>query len=144
MKNFHFWQKWLFIVGVSLSVFGLCLAFFSRSAPMDFFFNKRIDPYFWEILDIPENSMRFRSWIYGVLGAVIAGWGILIAFWARFPFRTREKWAWNGLTFSTGVWFLADTAISAFSGVIFNVVVNTAILVVLALPLIFTKKYFLK
>ena len=93
---------------------------------------------------MPENALRFQAWIYGVLGATIAGWGTLIAFWAWYPFRIRERWAWNGLALSVGIWFTADTLISVMFGVVFNVLVNAIALILLVLPLLFTKKYFIK
>ena len=96
MKTFGFWQKWLLFVGLYLVAFGLYLAFFSQSNIMNFLFNNNINPYFGNDSMLPENVMKFQAWIYGVLGAVIAGWGTLIAFWAHYPFKTREIWAWNG------------------------------------------------
>jgi len=122
LNKFNFWQKWLIFVGIYLVVFGLYLTFFSQSSIMDFLFNRNIDPYFWVVTELPENTLRFQGWIYGVLGAVIAGWGTLIAFWASYPFKTRERWAWNGLALATAIWYIADTAISAMYGVIFNVI----------------------
>jgi zinc transporter ZupT len=111
---------------------------------MDYLFNKNIDPYFWQSGKLPDNSSRFQGWIYGVLGAVIAGWGTLIAFWAYYPFKTRERWAWKGLALAIAVWYIADTIISAMYGVIFNVVFNTIMLFLLASPLVLTRKFFLK
>lgn len=142
MKKFIFWQKWLLFVGVYLVAFGLYLTFFNQSSLMNFLFNRQIDPIFWTAEALPENILNFQGWIYGVLGAVIAGWGTLIAFWAYYPFKTREKWAWNGLALGTGIWYCADTIISAVYGVSFNVVFNTGVLFLLAAPLVFTKKYF--
>jgi hypothetical protein len=37
--------------------------------------------------ELPESTLKFQGWIYGVLGAAIAGWGTLIAFWALYPFK---------------------------------------------------------
>jgi len=111
---------------------------------MDYLFNRNIDPYFWVAAKVPENTLRFQGWIYGVLGAVIAGWGTLIAFWSSYPFKTRERWAWNGLALATAIWYIADTSISAMYGVIFNVVFNTIMLFLLATPLVFTRKFFAK
>jgi hypothetical protein len=111
---------------------------------MNFLFNQYINPIFWDVTELPNNALKFQNWIYGVLGAVIAGWGTLIAFWAHYPFKSREKWAWNGLVLGTVIWYCADTAISVLHGVIFNVLFNTVILFLLAAPLVFTKKYFNK
>ena len=144
MNTFKFWQKWLLIVGIYLVVFGLYLTFFNQSSVMNFLFNRQIDPNFWETTELPKNALKFQGWIYGVLGAVIAGWGTLIAFWAYYPFKSCEMWAWNGLALGTAIWYCADTAISVIYGVTFNVVFNTVMLLLLATPLLFTRKYFTK
>jgi hypothetical protein len=142
MGTFNFWQKWLLCVAVYLVFFGLVLCFFSHAGLLDFFFNQNIDPYFWPAGSPPVEAYKFQGWIYGVLGAVMSGWGILVAFWAHYPFKAREPWAWTGLALGVGVWFVADTSISAVYGVFFNVAFNTVFLVFLAAPLVFTRKYF--
>jgi hypothetical protein len=109
---------------------------------MNFLFNRQIDPYFWAAAKLPNNALRFQGWIYGVLGVVSAGWGTMSAFWVHYPFKTRQRWAWNGLASATGVWYCVDTAISAMYGVTFNVAFNTTLLLLLAMPLVFTKAYF--
>ena len=142
MKQFNFWQKWLLFVGIYLVFFGLFLTFFSQSGLMNFLFNQHIDPTFWTTSELPDNAFKFQGWIYGVLGAVVAGWGTLIAFWAHYPFKTLERWAWNGLALGTVIWYIPDTAISAMYGVTFNVVFNTLLFLILVLPLASTRKHF--
>lgn len=144
MTNFNFWRKWLLFVGVYLAFFGLFLTCFSQSKVMDYLFNQHIDPLFWGSAPLPQSAEAFQGWIYGVLGAVVAGWGTLIAFWAAYPFKSRQRWAWNGLTAAVAIWYIADTAISAQYGISFNVVFNTVVLLLLATPLALTKRYFTK
>lgn len=142
MCNFNFWQKWLFFVGIYLAVFGLVLAFFNQTYVMDFVFNNQINSVFWSANAVPENIIPFQSWVYGVLGATVAGWGIFIAFLAYYPFKAREKWAWNCIAAGISIWFIFDTSISAFYDVTFNVVFNVVLLIFIGLPLLFTRKYF--
>ena len=144
MFSFNFWQKWLFCFGLYLVVFGVALSFFGQSTLMDYIFNKQIDPTFWGANELPESAERFQAWIYGVLGAVISGWGIFISFIAYFPFKAKEKWAWNCICFGFGLWFLIDTTISIHYQVGFNVVINITFLMFILLPLVFTRKYFNK
>jgi hypothetical protein len=144
VNSFSFWQKWLVAVGGFLAVFGLFLTVFSQSALMDFIFNRQIDPVFWQAEELSHNTKQFQAWIYGVLGAVIAGWGTSIAFVAQYAFKPREKWAWNCIASGVLVWYVADTAISAFFSVTFNVVFNTITLLLLAIPLGCTRKHFSK
>ena len=142
MKSFDFWQKWIFSVSLVLIVFGMLLALFPQSQFMDFVFNNQIDPVFDLDGEISDNMRSFQAWIYGVLGTVISGWGILLAFIARYPFKARQKWAWNCIAAGFVLWFVVDTSISACFGVIFNVLFNVCLLLLIGIPLIGTYKYF--
>ncbi len=113
MKHFNFWQKWLLFISLYLVLFGLVLAFWGQSSLMNFVFNNQIDPVFWPEGNVPENGATFQAWIYGVLGATVTGWGIFMAFLTQYPFKAREKWAWNCFAVGLTVWYIADTAVSA-------------------------------
>ena len=143
MDNFNFWQKWLFIVGLSLVIFGLILSFFSQSAFMNFIFNNQVNPVFWDSAIVPENSSNFQTWIYGVLGALVSGWGIFISFVAYYPFKSKERWAWNCIATGIIVWFTIDTIITVHFGVNVNVYGNILILLLVLLPLLCTRKHFI-
>lgn len=139
MGNFAFWQKWLFIVGVTISVFGVLMAFLSGTSLFDLF-NRQIDPAFWNSGTPDVLARQFQQWIYGVWGATIAGWGIFLSYLARYPFKRKERWSWNCLVFGLLVWFVLDTAFSVSHRVYFNAVFNTALLIIAGLPLVFTRK----
>ncbi len=142
IPTFSFWQKWLFVVGLLLAIFGLALAFFNQTPLFDLLFNNQINPAFWPAEDGAEQTVMFQRWIYGVLGATVSGWGIFIAFIAHHPFRRREGWAWNCLALGIIVWYVADTAISLYFKVWFNAAFNTVLLVSALLPLFFTRAHF--
>lgn len=144
MGSFNFWQKWLFGFGLYLIVFGAILSFFSHSALINYVFNHHIDPVFWGLDELPENTKKFQAWIYGVLGAVISGWGIFIAFIAHYPFKAKERWAWHCIASVFIVWFVIDTVVSVYYRVGFNVFINITFLLFALLPLIFTRKHFIK
>ena len=142
MDQFNFWQKWLFVYGLSLIGFGFVLSFFSPSVLMNSVFNNQIDPVFWGTVDLTDNALRFRTWIYGVLGAVISGWGVFLTFLAYYPFRKKEPWVWGCIGAGFSVWFIIDSVISAHYHVGFNLIVNAALFLLVALPLFFTRKHF--
>ena len=73
---------------------------------------------------------------------MIASWGVLIAFIAYYPFKLREKWAWNAISISVLFWFVVDTTCSLYYDVVINAVFNLFTLVLFALPLLITRKYF--
>ncbi len=141
MRSFNFWQMWLFGFGLIIVIFGLALAFFSGS-PLFSVFNQNIDPIFWGKTPPPPAYYSFRAWVYAVLGATMAGWGVCVAFMARYPFQRRETWAWNALAAAVLLWFCVDTAFSISFGVYINAAFNTFILVAAALPLAFTRRLF--
>ena len=141
MIGFSFWQRWLLAVSAIVVVFGLALAFLNQTPVFDVLFNNQIDPSFWGEQDLPSEAVRFERWIYGVLGATVAGWGVFIAFIAHYPFRNRERWAWYSLAIGLLVWYVPDTALSLVYAP-FNAAFNTLLLIAVGLPLLFTRHDF--
>jgi hypothetical protein len=103
-----FCQKWLIGLGIYLTVFGIVLAVFPQSVLMDRVFNNQIDPQFWQNGILPQNAQRFQAWIYGVLGATVAGWGVLLALIALYPFKARQRWAMIGFDLGVAEGFTGD------------------------------------
>ncbi len=143
MHKFSFWQRWLLIVGLVIAAFGLVMAFLNGTAVFELF-NRQIDPVFWGDGATPETATRFRQWVYGAWGATVAGWGVFIAFIAHYPFGHKEKWSWNCLAVGLLLWYLVDTAISLYFEVYFNAIFNTLLLILVTLPLAFTRKHFVE
>ena len=141
MSQFSFWQRWLFVLGVVLAIVGMLAALMCIVTPLGPL-NSLVDPIFWGKQAAPDPAVNFSRWIYGVMLATFAGWGALVAFIAHYPFKNKEKWAWNCLLVGTLVLYLPDTALSLYFGVIFNAVANTIFLAAVALPLIFTRREF--
>ncbi len=140
MYRFIFWQRWLFVIALVVSVFGAVLAFFGGTALFEPF-DRQINPVFWGPADIGAETRAFQQWNYGVVGAALASWGVLVAFLAHYPFRNKEIWAWNGLFVGLLLWFVIDTSASLKFGVYFNALFNTGLLVLLLLPLALTRRF---
>ncbi len=143
MTNFLLWQRWLFIVSLIMSVFGVLLALFNAT-PLFALFDQQINPVFWSTVDIPASAKEFQKWVYGVLGATLAGWGVFVAFIAHYSFKKKEKWAWNCILAGLLLWFVVDTAISLNFKVYFNAAFNTALFVTVIVPLAFSRKHFVQ
>jgi hypothetical protein len=141
MAGFVLWQKWLLIVGLIITVFGVMLALFSQTALFTIF-NQQINRIFWGTIELPVNAQAFHQWICGVLGAVMAGGGIFTTFIVHYPFRRKEKWAWTCLASGVLAWFVIDTFISLSFKAYFNVAFNAVVLIGVMLPLILSRKYF--
>ena len=142
VKSHLFWSRWLEGVGWILIVFGLALAFGNQTHVFEVAFNGQIDPVFWADAAIPDEARRTQAWIYGVLGATVSGWGVLVAFIARAAFRQRRRWSWICLLLGITLWYLVDTGISLAFGVYFNVAFNTLLAASVYLPLMATSRNF--
>ena len=141
MNTFQFWQRWLTLLSWVVVLFGVGMALLNRT-PIFLLFDAQVNPAFWGSAALPVGVEQFQGWIYGIFGATMAGWGIFLVYIARYPFERRERWAWNWLLQGLLVWYLLATGISLFFGVFFNAIFNTVILVLLLLPVIFTRKEF--
>lgn len=141
MDRFDLCHRWILVISGIVIVFGVLMAIFNQSAIFDLF-NNQIDPVFWGDTPPPEAYAQHQGWVYGVLGATMAGWGLMLFFIVKYPFRQREKWAWTATTTSLGCWYLLDTAISLYFGVVFNAVFNTLLLLLVLPPLVVTRKAF--
>jgi hypothetical protein len=141
-RRFLLCQRWLLALGAIIIVFGMALAFL-YSTPLFDVFRTQIDPVFWGARELTGGTLLFQQWIYGVLGATMAGWGVCIAFIATVPFKRKEKWAWNCLAIAVSLWFVVDTFLSWRFGALFNAAFNTLIFLAAMTPLLFSRKYFL-
>ncbi|MGQ9655787.1 MAG: hypothetical protein ACUVXD_17135 [Thermodesulfobacteriota bacterium] len=141
MSKFLFWQRGLLGLGIGISLFGLWMALLSGTH-LFAFFHRQIDPAFWGVSPVDVAARQFQQWIYGAWGATIAGWGIVLIYIVRYPFRKKESWAWKGLVYALLVWYVLDTSLSVLYRVYFNVALNTGLLVLAAVPLVFTRKEF--
>ncbi len=138
-KDFAFWQKWLSVVSVCIVAFGILMAVLNNTVLFSPF-DDQVNPVFWDTADPTAPAENFRHWVYGVLGATMAGWGVFMGFIVRHPFRNKEKWAWTCLVAGLLLWFVLDTYISFASGVYFNVFFNIVLATLLGLPLYFTRE----
>ena len=141
MDKFIIGQRWLLTLSVAVTLFGLFMALFSGTS-LFAFFNHQIDPAFWGTNAVGATAKLFQQWIYGVWGATIAGWGVILIYIVRYPFARKERWAWRGVVLGLLVWYLLDTLLSVLYRVYFNAAFNTLILIMAAPPLIFTSKDF--
>ena len=139
MKHFNFWQKWLLVMSILFVLMALSL-------PVSSLLNievSYINAAFWKNGIVPTTEAKaFQAWIYGVVGALSATFGLFIYFVAGNSFKAREKWAWNCLAICISVWFVIDTFFSVYFGVYTNAFNNVILYVLLMLPLMFTRKDF--
>jgi hypothetical protein len=141
LEKFIFWQRWLLIVGLILVDMGLYMTFL-KGTPYFALFDNLVNPIFWASAIAPANVTEFQGWVYGLWGVAVTVWGTFLAFIAHYPFKQKEKWAWNCVFATVLLWYLPAAFVSLQFNAVLNVVANTAFLILLILPLIFTRKDF--
>jgi hypothetical protein len=133
---FEFFRIWISVVGIAMAVAGVVLVLLAGT-PASRPINRLFDTTFWT--DGPdETTQRFQAWVYSVTFATMAGWGMLVAFIAASGFPTRQAWAWWSITASLALWYPLDTGRSLYHRVYANAILNTGLLLVVAVPLAFT------
>ena len=133
---FEFFRLWLIVIGVGIAVGGVLLSLLGGTRALAVM-NRLIDPAFWD--GLPDTSaQRFQAWAYGLLGAIMAAWGLTVAILVSQVWNTRQAWVWWSVAASVGLWFVLDTGQSLRYRVFANAAINTVLLVVLAIPLAFT------
>lgn len=137
------WWKWLVVASVLTAAGGaafVCLSGSVLQPVLRYFYNGFFADAPFDTL-APE-AVAYQTWVYGVLGGVMVGWGAALVPVIYVPFRRGERWAWNTVALSLGLWYVFDTGASAAHGVVPNVLLNTAILVMFVIPLIASRRYF--
>ena len=100
---------------------------------------------FWNKPGMPNEVEPFRAFIWGPLGATIAGCYVLLACIAYYPFKRKERWARNAIIAAFGIWVILDSVACIKYGVYFQIyMINAFSIIVKALPLIFTWNDFKK
>lgn len=133
----HTGRRWTTVVAVAVAGYGISMVL----AP----------PLAGELFDALGFGMReagitdgpARSYVlflFGVLGAVIVGWMVLIAAVASAASATGAPWAWRALTASLSAWFMLDTGVSLVVGEWQHALFNVAFLAALALPLLLWRR----
>lgn len=130
-QQWKFWILWLQFVLALLVIYALLLVFGGSLAegmfsalgfgPPDGITSAELSAY----LKLP----------FAVLGAVMAGWAILMMVIVRGPLRAGAPWAVAALTGPLVAWFVLDTGMSLVLGFPLHAVFNIPFAVALGLPL---------
>jgi hypothetical protein len=134
-SRFRFWRAWLIVASWAAAGFGLALALFNQTPLFDVILNSHVDPAFWPIAPRSPPVARFEQFVYGIMGAMLVGWGLMMALIAMFAFSATARAVWWGFVLSLLVWYSLDTAISLICGVRWNAALNSFFLVMLGIPL---------
>jgi hypothetical protein len=123
-----FWLNWLRVAVAGTGLFGLTLVWWPWGTQA--FFN-------WMIFQDPAHSFgveaeRYLVFVYGVLGATIAGWSA--SMWMSL--RSFQADHVPRLALPLLLWFSVDTSFSLYSGYWQNAVLNASFILLFAPPLL--------
>jgi len=142
--KFRFWQKWLTYANVLTIGIGLLVAFAGNSIFFEMH-NESSAELFFESSEFQPEVLKFKNWLFGIIGGTIVGFHVLMIFISENAFRRKERWAywamWTGLL----SWFAIDSGISYYYGATHNIVlINLVAIVLIGLPLVMTRNTFRK
>lgn len=123
---------WLQMVLVGVLVYSLALVFAGRTAG-NLFSWLGFGP------DESIDTSEVRDYLrlpFMVLGAVMAGWSLLMMQIVRGPLREGSRWAWLMLVQSLALWFLLDTGMSLVLWYPSHALFNVPFAVALGIPLV--------
>ncbi len=138
------WDVWLVALAAGVALAGFLLAAFPASGPVNALVNGFADPVFWPTRGPPPSMVAYRNWVFGVTGAVMGGWGMLMVWVVLGPFRKRRRWAWFAIALPLSCWYVVDTLASLAHGVVSNAILNTGLLLLFLPPLSTTARDFLR
>jgi hypothetical protein len=137
--TFQFWRKWLIVVTGVMIIFGFDLVVLTK--PLIGIFNTLYFPNIDATQALSSDANQIITFLYGVLGAVMVGWGCTILMMVLGWFREGERGAWNSIAVSLLIWFVIDSSFSIYAGAPANAVFNLVFLVLFAVPLVATSPY---
>lgn len=125
------WIVWLQVALVGVLAYALVLVFAGSIAGSLFGLLNFGPP---ESIDTPEVQAYLKL-PYLVLGAVLAGWALLLLRIVSGPLREGARWAWPAVVQSLVLWFVLDTGMSLVLGFPTHALFNLGFAVILGVPL---------
>lgn len=141
-SKFQFWRKWLTYANLMTVGVGLLVALAGNSVFFDIH-NNFTKVVFFNGVEFSEEVLRFKNWLFGIIGGTIVGFHVLMIFISENAFSKKEPWAYKALWSGLASWFVIDSAISFYYGALHNIVlINLVALVIIGVPLVATKREF--
>lgn len=135
-----FWWRWLLVAALATGFFGLAMVLLPGT--LQVFFNLLIFGNTWLPAEFGAPAGGYIGFVYGVLGAVLAGWALMIVLALLGPFRRGEKEGWLMIALPLALWFAVDTTWSLATGYWQNAALNCVFAIAYVVPLAATWRAF--
>ena len=141
-----FWSRWLQALSGFLVIYGLTMVFIpevmNRTLVGSLLYSNE-ETLLAEFIAAAGQKSSFLNVLSGLLGTVSIGWAIQMAWIAGIPFRNSERWAWNGLATSVGVWAVLEFYFKLTDGITgIGLFAHFGLLLAFAIPLLATYRAF--
>lgn len=141
-KRFNFWQKWLTYANTLTIIVGVLVAFAGNSIFFESH-NYYTEKVFFNASELEPEVLKLKNWLFGIIGATIIGFHVLMVMISENAFKNREPWAYKAMWYGLLSWFAIDSGVSFYYGAIHNIIlINLVALILIGLPLIMTRKVF--
>lgn len=135
------WYRWLHVALIAVMLFGISTVLFPGLIKQ--LFSALIYSDAGAIgTSFSESANRYIVLVHAVLGSVMFGWGAAMLLALRGPFSRGEKEGWLLITVSLAAWYIPDTVFSLYTGFWQNAVLNTSLVILLAVPLAASCRHF--
>ena len=138
MKPASVWTGWLTAASMGVALLGLSLVLAPGLALQGFSLLVYADP--GRLQALGSEAARYILLVHSVLGAVMFGWGLMLAVVVRRLLAQGSKLGWQLVAGSLAAWFVPDTTYSLISGYWQNAVLNIGFALLFAVPLAATWK----
>jgi len=132
-SRFLFWWRWLVVVTLGVLLFGISMVLAPELTRQLFGLLLFSSPA--SLASFGAPAVAYITFVHGVLGAVMLGWGSALLLVLLGPFRHRSKHGWLAFAVSLLAWFVPDTALSLWSGYWPNAALNAVFALLFAIPL---------
>jgi hypothetical protein len=138
--SFRFWQRWLQCVSAGSALVGLVFLLAPGSGLLAGYNRQVVAAFHGE--GAPAAALAQQHWAIAVVGSSMLGWGVLLTWVTTVPFGRRERWSWHAVLVSVLAWVAGDSIVSLRAGVSLELLFNTIVVVLIALPLALTWRSF--
>ena len=87
---------------------------------------------------LPVDKSVLLRWVSAIYGAIMIGWGLTLFLLGRLAFRRKDAALMKIMLVGIAVWLVVEALWSLYLGVLFNVGVDIAVLLLFGLPMIFS------
>lgn len=142
-RSFEFWVNYLKAISLFFAFMGTLWAVIGSFDPFGIY-DELFANTFWQTDELPKDAQIATRFLLGPFGATSAGYFILQYFIAKHAYAQRQLWAYYAILTAFFFWFILDSVMCLYYGGYFNILMANIPSLLAMLPIVFTRKYFVK